>query len=162
MDNKETVLAWLKNQGVDYELMEHPAAHTMEDIERFGVSAKGPVCKNLFLRDSQKGKRHYLVTVLGDKAVDLKKLGEALGDRLSFASPERLKKHLNLEQGSVTPLGVLFDEQNAVTVWFDAEIKTRERVGVHPGDNTATVFLHPDDLVALVEGRGHRVHWAEL
>ncbi len=162
MDNRQEILAWMDGHGVAYELMEHPAAHTMEDIEAFGISAKGLVGKNLFLRDSQKGRRHYLVTVCGDKPVDLKKLGEALGDRLSFASEGRLQKYLRLEQGAVSPLGALFDTDGAVAVYLDKELQAQPRVGVHPGDNTATVFLAPEALAGLIEGTGHKVHWVEL
>ncbi len=162
MDNREEILAWMDSQGAAYELMEHPAAHTMEDIENFGISQKGLVGKNLFLRDSQKGKRHYLVTVCGDKPVDLKKLGEALGDRLSFASGERLQKYLRLQQGAVSPLGAFFDRDAAVQVYLDKDLLAQPRVGVHPADNTATVFMAPETLVKLVESTGHKVHWIEL
>ena len=162
MENREQILQWLAQEGVTYELVEHPPAATMEDLVQFGVAKQGVVCKNLFLRDSQKGKRHYLVTVCGDKPVDLKRLGEVLGDRLSFASEKRLLKYLNLQQGSVTPLGVFYDDENTVKVFFDEEIQKQDRVGVHPGENTATVFLRPDDLAALVKGRGNALKWVSL
>ncbi len=162
MDNITRIVEWLRVAGVSYEYKEHPAAYTMQDIEQHGVSQGGLVCKNLFLRDSQKGKRHYLVTVCGDKAVDLKQLGAQLGDRLSFASAERLKKYVNLPEGAVTPLGVLFDTENAVQLALDKDLLQHEKVGVHPGENTATVFLNPKDLVALVEEQGHRVKWVDV
>lgn len=160
MDKIAQTLAWLDAAGVSYELMEHPPAATMEDIHRLGIDQKGLVCKNLFLRDSHKGKRHFLVSVCGDKPVDLKQLGATLGDRLSFASEQRLMKFLQLEQGSVTPLGVQFDTQNAVSVVLDEELLQHPLVGVHPCVNTATVFLAPNDLASLIQEKGNTLRWA--
>lgn len=75
--------------------------------------------KNLFLRDA-KGKRHFLVVLDKDKRADLKALQEQLScSKLSFASEERLKKHLGLSRGSVTPLGILNDAQGMVELVFD-------------------------------------------
>ncbi len=162
MDNIAQIRTWLDTFGLHYEYKEHAAAFTMEDIRNHGVDEDGMVCKNLFLRDSQKGKRHYLVTVCGDKPVDLKQLGTQLGDRMSFASSARLKKHLNLNEGSVTPLGVLFDTENAVQVVFDKELLLQKKVGVHPGENTATIFVDPKDLANLLQEQGHAVRWVTL
>ena len=36
------------------------------------------------------------------------------------------------------------------------------RIGVHPNDNTATVWLRADDLAALIREHGNPVHIAEL
>ena len=42
--------------------MEYKAVFTMEEMDEVGISAKGGVVKNLFLRDG-KGKNHILVAV---------------------------------------------------------------------------------------------------
>ena len=65
----------------------------------------GAKTKNLFLRD-KKGRRHFLVTVPHDIAVDLDALGAALGvGGVGFASAERLQKYLGITPGSVSLLG---------------------------------------------------------
>lgn len=151
MNKRKLVLDALDEAGVCYTLVQHPAARNMEDIARYGIEQYGPVCKNLFLRDSKKGRQHFLVTVLGSTRVDLDVLGKALGQRLSFASPERLQRYLNIEAGQVTPLAVLFDEGGEVTVCFDTRLNDTDTVGVHPCDNTATVFLQYEDLKKMVE-----------
>lgn len=156
MDSRKTeILAWLDAAGVDYELVEHPAAYDMEDIQKYLPEKAGSVCKNLFLRDSRKGKRHLLVSVLGSARVDLGRLGEAVGERLSFASEGRLEKYLHLAKGAVTPLGVFYDETGAVELFFDERLAGLGRVGVHPGVNTATVFLAFEDLCRLMKNRNH-------
>lgn len=70
----------------------------------------GAKTKNLFLRDS-KGKRHFLIVMSADRAVELKSLFEAIGrTKLGFASQEDLwiKKRLgNTDWPSVRmPLGL--------------------------------------------------------
>lgn len=162
MDKRKTILDWLDAQGAAYELVEHPAAYDMEDIAAFGVDTHGEVAKNLFLRDSKKGKRHFLVCVSGQARVDLALLGERLGERLSFASEERLEKYLRLKKGEVTPLGLYFDDEKAVEVFMDRRLASLGRVGVHPADNTATVFLSFEALVRLVEATGHSVTLIDL
>ena len=162
MEQRERVCAKLDSLKIKYELTEHPAAYTIEDMDEFGVTALGDVCKNLFLRDA-KGKRHFLVTMPKDKECSIAKIQEQLGSsRLSFASAERLMKHLSLHQGEVTPLSVINDSDAHVEVVFDKELKGNTRLGVHPNDNTATVWLSFDDIVKYVEENGNRIRMISI
>lgn len=78
---------------------------------------------------------------------------------LSFASEEDLMKLLGLTAGSVTPLGVLNDEERKVTVFLDRDFfEESGLIGVHPNDNTATVWLKAEDLVRLIGEHGNRIH----
>lgn len=157
--NKEKTLAFLDEQGIAYEKLEHKAVFTVEEMEEAGISARGGVCKNLFLRDA-KGKKHYLVVVPEEKRVDLSALPAQLGStKLSFASAERLEKYLGVAQGSVSPLGILNDEGHEVQVAFDRDLCNAERVGIHPNDNTATVWLSFKDLKKLIETAGNKISY---
>lgn len=156
MDKKEQVYQWLQENGIPYRVIEHPALHTIDEMNRINLEQYGRVCKNLFLRD-EKGRRHYLVVIRQEKTTDLKALGLQLGTRLSFASEERLGKCLNLTQGSVTPLGVLFDQERQVEILIDEDFAGEPSVGVHPCDNTASVFLRFEDLLQLLCGHGNAV-----
>ena len=114
MTEREKVFARLEELGIPCEVTEHPAVFTIDEMDSLGITAKGEVCKNLFLRDA-KGKRHFLVVVPGETRADLRALAEQLeSSKLSFASAERLEKYLGLRQGEVTPLGVLNDADAAV------------------------------------------------
>ena len=127
----------------------------MAEMEQLGIFREGRVCKNLFLRD-QKGKQHFLVSLPEEKQASLKDLGEKLGvQRLSFASEERLQKYLGVTHGAVSPLGILNKETHSVTFVLDREILQWDAVGVHPNDNTATVWLSPQTLQALVNEAGN-------
>lgn len=141
MYGKQEVYKLLESNGIAFEKLGHEAVYTMEDMEKAGIVGKGTVCKNLFLRDA-KGKNHYLVTVPEEKRVDMKILAGQIGStKLSFASVERLEKYLGVEQGCVSPFGVLNDESRSVAVVFDEDLRSDKAVGIHPNDNTATVSI---------------------
>lgn len=147
MENqKQRVYDALDKMKIKYEVVEHEPVHTMEDMDRLGLPEKGTLCKNLFLRDS-KGKRHFLVTADEKTKVDLKDLGRKLGaGSLSFASEERLEKYLGLKQGSVSPFGLMNDADHQVEFFIDKSLSRCKSLGIHPMDNTATVFLSFKDL----------------
>mgnify|MGYP004471426417 FL=1 len=147
MENqKQRVYDELKRLNIKYEVVEHEPVHTMEDMDRLGLPKKGLLCKNLFLRDA-KGKRHFLVSCDEKKTVDLERLGRLIGaGKLSFASEERLEKYLKVKPGSVTPLALMNDTEHAVEFFIDKDVTRAKSVGVHPLENTATVFLSYKDL----------------
>ncbi len=147
---KNEVYALLEERQVPYEKMEHAAVFTMEEMNQAGITEKGAVCKNLFLRDA-KGKNHYLVTAPEEVKIDMKELAQKIGStRLSFGSAERLMKNLGVEQGSVSPFGVLNNEDNGVVVVFDKSLEGGT-IGLHPNDNTATIWMKFEDLRKLIK-----------
>lgn len=162
MSRKEAVLAYLDALSIPYEITEHAAVYTIDDMDALGITSQGEVCKNLFLRDA-KGKRHFLVTLPGQKRADLATIQQQLGcTKLSFASADRLKRFLGLEQGEVTPLGIINDADNAVELVFAKELVGNGRIGVHPNENTATLWMTFDDLLRAVEHHGNTVRMIEI
>ena len=151
MYQKEDVRKFLDEKQISYEWFDHKAVFTIDEMLEIGLEKEEDIAKNLFLRDN-KGKRHFLVVIRENKQADLKSLGEKIGaGRLSFASEERLMKYLGLTKGSVTPFGILNDTDCAVEVIFDEDFRNLEAIGVHPNDNTASVFLAFSDLVQIIE-----------
>lgn len=154
--NKQQVYDFLKNNNIDFEVTEHPAMFSMEDTCEVELPYPDADAKNLFVRDDKK-RNYYLITVRGAKRVDLKEFGtEHRTRRLSFASAEDLKKYLGVEPGSVSPLGLLNDEERKVKFFLDSEFKdVTGRIGIHPNDNTATVWLKTDDLIKIIKDHGN-------
>lgn len=160
MDKAETY-QYLSDKGVSYEVTEHKAVFNMEELDAVELPYPEFDAKNLFVRDDKK-RNYYLITVKGYKRVNLKEFRKTYGLRaLSFASDEDLKKILQLTPGSVTPLGLLNDEQRCVHFFLDADFKDN-LIGVHPNDNTATVWLQVKDLVRLIREHGNEIEIAEL
>lgn len=162
MDVKQKVYDKLNELGITYEAVEHPAAFTIEEVDRLGIFDKGTGCKNLFLRDGS-GKRHFLLVAPEHKEIDLKSVREQIGSsRLSFGSAERLERCLKLTQGSVSPFGVLNDSECKVELIFDRDLIGDETVGFHPNINTATVWLKFEDLLKVIEDNGNSIMYVNL
>ena len=154
-DQLNSVFTELDKQGANYRQVDHQAAYTIEDMQTIELGPGELIAKNLFLRDAR-GKKHFLLCLPGDKPVDLKHLRTIIGSsQLSFASAERLKTHLNLEAGAVTPFGVINNEDNHVTVYFDKELAEASGIGFHPNTNTATVFVSLADALTFVKNQGN-------
>lgn len=162
MNSRENIFERLRTLGISYELIEHAPAFTMEEYNALGFNPDDEICKNLFLRD-YKGKRHMLVVLKGSKHADLRLIqSEVESSKLSFASDERLEKHLDVKKGSVSPFGLINDTQGAVEVYFDEDLQNAPRLGFHPNDNTATVFLPFADVRRYIESTGHTIRFIRV
>ena len=149
--NEQAVYDRLAELGIAYRRFEHPPVATVEAAERHWTDIDATHCKNLFLRN-QKGDRHYLVVLLASKRADLRALAVQIGDgKLSFASPERLRTHLGLTPGSVSPFGLINDVRHGVRVVLDRDVAGAERVGFHPNINTATLTISGADFRRFLE-----------
>jgi len=159
VEQKQKVYQELDRLEIKYEIIEHSAVYTIEEMDSLEVFHDNPsVAKNLFLRDAS-GKHHFLVVMDKDKKADLKLIRKQLGaSTLSFASEERLMEHLKLKKGSVTPLGIINDQKHIVEVVIDSTLVDREYIGVHPNDNTATVILSYHDLCIYLQMNGTTLH----
>lgn len=162
MGKKHKVFDKLNELNINYEIINHEAVYTIEEIEELGTLDKYEIVKNLFLRDD-KGKEHFLVVLRKDKRADLRNLRAQIGSRhLSFASEQRLNKYLGLEKGSVSPMGIINDIQAQVKVIIDSDLRGKDNLGVHPNDNTATIILSFDDLIKVIENNGNKIIYADL
>lgn len=156
--NKEEIYKLIKEKGYWHEITEHKAVFTMDEVNDIYVPYPEYDAKNLFVRDDKK-RNYYLITVKGNKKVDLKEFRKNNNTRpLSFASENDLMTILNLIPGSVTPLGLLNDQELKVSFYLDKEFLTgKEIIGVHPNDNTATLWLKVKDLITLIKDHGNEV-----
>ncbi len=152
---EKNVLEVLDNLLIPYEIHHHPPVYTVEQAEAHWETIKGTHCKNLFVRN-KKGNRHYLVILESRKRADLRDMNSRLGeDRLSFASPERLKRNLDLEPGAVSPFGLINDKEKNVQVVLDKDLKEAEWLSFHPNVNTATVTITFSDFEKFLEWCGN-------
>ncbi len=150
--NKEQIYRYLKQKNIWYEITKHKAVYNMKDLQDVDLPYPEGDAKNLFVRDDKK-RNYYLITVKGTKKVDLKEFRHQNNTRpLSFASEEELFQILNLTKGSVTPLGLLNDKLHKVSFFLDKELlKDPGIIGVHPNENTATVWLKTKDLIEILK-----------
>ena len=151
------VYLFLADHHIGYKRYDHPAVFTVADVERLVPPLPAARTKNLFLRD-KKGKRHFLVVLPARKRVDIKALGVVIGaGRLSFGSPDRLKRYLGVDPGSVTILALIRDSEHAVEVVFDKILGQEEAFQFHPLVNTSTLVISRDSLKRFISQTGHEV-----
>lgn len=162
MDRLE-IYEYLKKLNIWYEITEHDAVYNMLQITNIELPYPEAEGKNLFVRDDKK-QNYYLITVKGNKKVNLKEFRKNNNTRpLSFASEDDMMSIIGLPSGSVTPLGVLNDKENNVKVFIDEEFITSSGlIGVHPNDNRATVWLKVEDLIDIIKKNGNTVNIVKI
>lgn len=161
--NKQQIYDFLIQENIWHEITEHEAVYNMADLSNIETRYPEYDAKNLFVRDDRK-RNYYLITVKGDKRVDLKAFRRNNNTRpLSFASADDLMDIMGLIPGAVTPLGLLNDATCKVTLFLDDYFtKNLGLIGVHPNDNTATLWLKTIDLIELIQRHGNTVHIVQL
>ena len=161
--NKQEVYDFIKSKNIWHEITEHKAVFNMDELSEIEIPYPEYNAKNLFVRNDKKI-NYYLITVKGNKRVDLKEFRNNNGTRpLSFASEQDLMSIMNLIAGSVTPLGLLNDKDLKVTFYLDKDfLKDKQIIGVHPNENTATLWLKVTNLIDIIKEHGNQVNIVEL
>ena len=158
----DDLYALLRTLGIPFKLHFHPPAPTIALAMEYWKNIPTAHCKNLFFRN-HKGNRHYLVIIehLHDLAVhDLEK--RLKQGKLTFASPERMRKHLGVEPGSVTPFGIINDTQKQVHLFIDESLQKAESVSFHPLVNTASLSLRFADFIHFLEWSGNSYEFISM
>lgn len=159
---KNDIYDLLNAKNIPFTCTEHRPVYSMEELDALEMPADAVICKNLFLRNSN-GKQHFLLTVPAATPIDLKQLATSLGSsRLSFASAERLEKYLGLQSGLVSPFGLLNDTSKSVIFISSKDLSPATIIGIHPNDNTATVWLAFGDFLSLLSELKAEVKLVEM
>ena len=159
---KNDIYDLLNAKNIPFTCTEHRPVYSMEELDVLEIPADAIICKNLFLRNNN-GKQHFLLTIPAATPIDLKQLATSLGSsRLSFASAERLEKYLGLQSGLVSPFGLLNDTSKSVIFVSSKNLPLSAIFGIHPNDNTATVWLAFGDLLSLLSELQAEVKLVEM
>ena len=177
MDNKEmtreeTVLNYLREHDIPFEVYNHPEGKTIEEAKRWWRDDGSVHCKNLFFRN-HKGNSHYLVSFHCDHDLDIhdleRRLKESLVARglpscgkLSFASPERMARYLGLEPGSVSPFGLINDTSSHVHLFLDENLLHAATLSFHPNDCRGTVVITLDAFLRYLSCVGNSYEFLPL
>ena len=141
--------------GITPLTIEHPPVHTVDEALKYWAGLEGVHTKNLMLKGAKGGL--WLVCVPTDRRLDLKGLAAHLGaKKFSFASAETLDQALGVAQGSVSPLALINDTNNAVQLVLAADMLQQPRITFHPLTNTATVSLTSPEFLQVLGALGHQ------
>ncbi len=162
MERINKVTEWLDAHSLKYDIYHHEPSPTIE-IAMQNWRADGSLhCKNLFFRN-HKGNRHYLVCFDCSQSLAIHDLEHRLHQgKLSFASPERMMRWLGLEPGSVSPFGLINDEQNHVHLFLDQTIRNHDLLSFHPNDCRATVVISREEFERYLQMVGNTYEYLEL
>jgi Ala-tRNA(Pro) deacylase len=148
------LFARLDALGVAHATTEHRPIFTVEGGADLKAALPGGHTKNLFLKD-KKGAL-YLVSALGETAIDLNALSKALGAaRFSFGSAALLEDVLGVTPGSVTAFALMNDAARKVTFVLDEALLAHDPVNFHPLTNAATTAVSPAGLLRFLAWTGH-------
>ena len=160
--NKEKVLKVLDDLDIEYEIFSHPPLPTIEVALEYWKDIDATHCKNLFFRN-HKGKKHYLVILKHVQKLAIHDLEKRLKQgKLSLASDKRLKKYLGVQPGSVTPFGLINDEENHVHIFLDENLKESGKISFHPNVNTFSIVLSYKDFEKYLNWTGNSFEYLKL
>ena len=95
--------------------------------------------------------RPLLVMMPGDRALDLKRLARAVGEKkLHMATHREAESLTGLEVGGISPLGLL---HKGFEVFADAAIAQQPEVHVSAGCRGLNLRLRADDLLKVTQAR---------
>lgn len=142
LQTRKEVISYLDRFFIPYELYEHERAPTIDAcLQMPFITEEITICKNILLCNRQQ--THFYLLLLRPltpfrTSVVSKLLGTS---RLSFAPESALENMLHLTSGSVSPLGLLFDQRKKITLCYEQAILSTPQIAFHPCDNAATVIF---------------------
>ncbi len=157
------VYARLDAMGIAYERVCHAPAQTIADCAPTDRLLGAVTAKNYFLTTRNR-KRCYLCLVRPDARFRSADISRQLGSsRLSFGPEDLLEELLRVHPGSVSPMGLLFDDARRVDLVVDAGLKDVGRIAFHPCDNTQTLAMSGEDFFhRFLPAIGREPSWVEV
>ena len=158
----ETVKSRLDALNIEFELVEHEAAFTTEQADKYIEGIEGVRTKTMFLTD--KKKTQWFLLVMDDvNRLDMARFEEITGaKRMKMASAESLLEKMGLTPGSVSIFGLLNNADRDINVYIEKAIINEARMSFHPNTNTMTLFLDTTDLLKYLDDIGYPAHVVEL
>ncbi len=147
--------------GLRHTTTDHSPVFRVEESAALMASLPGAHTKNLFLKDGRG--RFWLVVAKAGSMVDLKALPKRIGaGRLSFGSAEMLFELLGVTPGSVTPLALINDPDQAVSLILDDALAREAVWNLHPLRNDATTAMSREDVLRFLDSLGRRPIFVNL
>ena len=162
MDAFSKVVEKLKKLDIPFELVEHEPALTTEQADAFIEGIEGVRTKTMFLTNKKKT-QYYLLIMDDKKSLDMDDFKSQVGaDRIRMASLNSLAEKMNLPAGTVSPFGLLNNEEKDILVYFDKDIVSEDIMAFHPNTNEKTIFVSTTDLFKFLQDLGYSYQVLEL
>jgi Cys-tRNA(Pro) deacylase len=140
----ERVLADAATRGLDVDLIERPAARSLEEAAELLGIAPGDIVKTLVVK--HKDGSFLFALIPGGRKISWPKLRAIVGvNKLSLPDQELAREATGYERGTITPLG----STTAWPVYADATVAGR-RVSMGAGAHGYSAFVDSDALIAAL------------
>ncbi len=163
MITEKDLYAKLQELGItDYTVKEHPPLFSVEDVIANDCMMPGLNFKNLLIKD-KKAETYYLVILEDSRKMENKYFKEFTGwGKIRFAHPEELYEKMGLKPGSVSPYGLLNNDEHDIIIVVDHAIAGADKdelINFHPNRNTATLTVKKHQFVKYLESLGNKIIW---
>jgi Ala-tRNA(Pro) deacylase len=156
---KEIVRRFLDELDIPYKWIDHEPVFTVN--ESLGAIKDDEPIKNLLLKS--KSGHYYLVIMSGQDRLDMNYLAKKLNTgKLRFTSSDDLKRLLGVNPGSVSLFGLLNDRDSVVELVLEERLLETNKLGFHPNDNTATIFISTKYLQQITKKLAHPIQLVKL
>ncbi len=154
MDPYQQVANKLQELGIIFDVVEHPPVFTTEQADSYIEGMEGVRTKSMFLTNRKKT-QYYLLIMDDKKRLDMDDFKVQVGaDRIRMASLDSLTEKMTLPAGTVSPFGLLNNEEKDILVYFDKDIVSEDIMTFHPNTNEKTIFIKSKDLFRFLESIG--------
>ena len=147
----KTLINYLKERGVDYELVAHDHKATAEASAHAAHVPAHQVAKAVVLRDDA----GYVISVLpANHSLEINWVNDELDRSLEMACEDEFKKLFgDCETGAVPALG----EAYGLKVIWDDELAYTADIYIEAGDHEHLIWLERRDFKKLMSGLPHTI-----
>lgn len=162
MDPYQLVADKLTALNIDFQLVEHEPAFTIEQTDQFIEGIPGVRTKTMCLTDKKKW-RFYLVIMDDAQRLDIDRSQEITGEsKIKLGSEDSLQEKMGLPFGVISPFGLLNNTDRDIQISFYQAIMDKDRMSFHPNTNQKTIFIAIPDLLTFLDHLGYTSHIVEL
>lgn len=147
----KTLINYLKERGIDYDLVAHDHTATAEASAHAAHVPAHQVAKAVVLRDES----GYVISVLpANHSLEIDWVNEELERKLDMACEDEFKKLFgDCETGAVPALG----EAYGLKVIWDDELAYTADIYIEAGDHEHLIWLDRRDFKKLMSGLPHTI-----
>ena len=154
MDAYQQVANTLQELEITFDVVEHPPVFTTEQADSYIEGMEGVRTKSMFLTNRKKT-QYYLLIMDDQKSLDMDLFKDLVSaNRIRMASADSLYEKMQLPAGTVSPFGLLNNEEKDILVYFDKDIVSEDIMTFHPNTNEKTIFIKSKDLFRFFESSG--------
>lgn len=143
---RNEIIRLLRHHELEFKHLVHEATPTSEDSAKVRGTVLEEGVKALILK-GKNSKKNYQFNLPSHLKLDMKVVGEIVGEKCEFEDPVVILERFGLVVGGVPPFGNLMN----LEIFFDEKIKTLGSLAFNCGLPTESILMQGEDLIKLVQ-----------